>query len=52
MTGDDEAVLHALSAEPRSARAGETIRVLFRTRNVGTTPSPAGTVRFKAVIAF
>jgi hypothetical protein len=46
MTGDDEAALYALSAEPRSARAGETIRIGFRTRNVGTAPSPPGTVIF------
>jgi hypothetical protein len=46
MTGDDEAALYALSAEPRSARAGETIRIGFRTRNVGTAPSPPGTVVF------
>src|SRR5579884_323364 len=46
MTGDDEAALYALSAEPRSARASETIRIRFRTRNVGTAPSPPGTVVF------
>jgi hypothetical protein len=46
MTGDDEAAIYALSAEPRSARAGETIRFGFRTRNVGTAPSPPGTVVF------
>ncbi|HTD35346.1 MAG TPA: hypothetical protein VK665_16890, partial [Candidatus Elarobacter sp.] len=46
MTGDDEAALYALSAEPRSARAGETILIRFRTRNVGTAPSPPGTVLF------
>jgi hypothetical protein len=46
MTSADHPVLHALSAEPRTARAGEVVRVTFRTRNVGTQPSPAGTVAF------
>jgi hypothetical protein len=46
MTGDDEAALYALAAEPRSARAGETILIRFRTRNVGTMRSPPGTVVF------
>ena len=42
----DEPVLHALSVEPRSARAGETVRVVFRTRNLGALASPPGTVSF------
>ncbi|HZW52462.1 MAG TPA: hypothetical protein VFF00_00445 [Candidatus Elarobacter sp.] len=46
MTSHDEPALHALSVEPRTARAGETVRIAFRTRNLGTGPSPAGTVAF------
>lgn len=46
MTSLEEPALHALSAEPRAARAGETVRIVFRTRNLGTAPSPAGTVVF------
>ena len=42
----DEPVLHALSVEPRSARAGETVSAVFRTRNLGALASPPGTVRF------
>jgi hypothetical protein len=42
----DEPVLHALSVEPRSARAGETVRAVFRTRNLGALASPPGAVRF------
>ncbi len=41
-----EPVLHALSVEPRAARPGETVRLVFRTRNLGALPSPAATVRF------
>ncbi len=41
-----EPVLHALSVEPRVARPGGTVRVVFRTRNLGGLPSPAATVRF------
>lgn len=46
MTSAYEPVLHALSVEPRVARPGETVCVIFRTRNLGTLPSPAGTVDF------
>jgi hypothetical protein len=46
MTSLEEPALHALSVEPRAARAGETVRIVFRTRNLGTAPSPAGTVAF------
>ena len=46
MTPVLDPVLHALSVEPRRARAGETVRALFRTRNLGTSPSPAGAVVF------
>jgi uncharacterized repeat protein (TIGR01451 family) len=41
-----EPVLHALSVEPRSARAGETVRAVFRTRNLGALASPRGAVWF------
>ncbi len=46
MTSGNEPVLHALSVEPRVARPGEVVRLTFRTRNVGTVPSPAATVAF------
>ena len=46
MTSAHEPVLHALSVEPRVARPGETVCVIFRTRNLGTSVSPAGTVEF------
>ena len=46
MTSAHEPVLHALSVEPRVARPGETVCVIFRTRNLGTSASPAGTVEF------
>jgi hypothetical protein len=46
MTSRYPSVLHALSVEPRAARPGETVRVMFRTRNFGAVPSPLGTVRF------
>jgi hypothetical protein len=46
MTSDHEPVLHALSVEPRVARPGETVCVTFRTRNLGTSASPPGTVAF------
>jgi hypothetical protein len=46
MTSVHEPVLHALSVEPRVARPGETVSVIFRTRNLGTAPSPPGTVAF------
>ena len=46
MTSAHEPVLHALSVEPRVARPGETVCVIFRTRNLGTSASPAGTVTF------
>jgi hypothetical protein len=45
MTTDDP-VLHALTVEPCSARAGETVRAVFRTRNLGALASPPGTVWF------
>jgi hypothetical protein len=41
-----EPVLHALAVEPREVRAGDIVRVTFRTRNLGTQPSPAGRVVF------
>lgn len=41
-----EPVLHALEVEPPVARPGQTVRLTFRTRNVGTLPSPAGIVVF------
>ncbi|MEA2663323.1 MAG: hypothetical protein QOI11_267 [Candidatus Eremiobacteraeota bacterium] len=41
-----EPVLHALSVEPRVARPGDTVRLVFRTRNLGGLPSPAAAVRF------
>jgi hypothetical protein len=41
-----ESVLHALAVEPCSARAGDIVRVTFRTRNLGTQASPAGRVAF------
>ena len=41
-----EPVLHALSVEPSSARAGDTVRAVFRTRNLGALASPPGLVRF------
>ena len=44
MKSDDP--VHALTVEPRSARAGESVRVSFRMRNCGSLSSPAGTVRF------
>lgn len=46
MTTADEPLLHALCVEPRCARAGETVRIVFRTRNLGTQPSPPGRVVF------
>ena len=46
MTSTAEPLLYALSVEPRSARAGETVRIEFRTRNHGTQDSPSGTVTF------
>jgi hypothetical protein len=46
MSSRYEPVLHALEVEPRVARPGQTVRLIFRTRNVGPLPSPAGTVVF------
>jgi hypothetical protein len=46
MTSVHEPVLHALSVEPRAARPSETVCVIFRTRNLGTSASPPGTVAF------
>ena len=46
MTSVHDPVLHALSVEPRAARPGETVCVTFRTRNLGTAPSPPATVAF------
>jgi hypothetical protein len=46
MTSVGEAVLHALSVEPRDARAGDVVSVRFRVRNLGVQPSPAGRVVF------
>ena len=46
MTSVHEPVLHALSVEPRAARPGETVCVIFRTRNLGTAASPPGSVAF------
>ncbi|GEM_PF-3580344 len=42
----DQPVLHALSVEPCSARAGETVCAVFRTRNLGALASPPGAVAF------
>ena len=39
-------VLHALSIEPPLARPGETVRITFRTHNVGSKTSPPGAVHF------
>jgi hypothetical protein len=49
MTSRYASVLHALSVEPRTARPGETVRMIFRTRNLGAVPSPPGAVRFLPV---
>jgi hypothetical protein len=46
MTSVHEPVLHALSVEPRVARPGETVSVIFRTRNRGTAASPPAGVAF------
>jgi hypothetical protein len=46
MTSVHEPALHALSVERRVARPGETVCVIFRTRNLGTSASPPGTVAF------
>jgi hypothetical protein len=46
MSSGYEPVLHALAVEPAIARPGDTVRLTFRTRNVGTLTSPAGTVEF------
>jgi hypothetical protein len=46
MSSTGEPVLHALSLEPRTARAGETVLVTFKTRNVGLQATPAAAVRF------
>ena len=46
MTSVHEPALHALSVEPRVARPGDTVCVIFRTRNLGTSASPPGTVAF------
>ena len=47
MTTEFPPALHALTAEPSIARPGEVVRLRFRTRNLGSTPSPAGTVCFR-----
>lgn len=41
-----EPVLHALAVEPPVARPGDTVRLTFRTRNVGTLSSPPASVAF------
>jgi hypothetical protein len=46
MSSGYEPALHALSIEPPVARPGDTVRLTFRTRNVGTRSSPTGTVDF------
>lgn len=43
---EHQAVLHALTLAPPLARPGETVRLCFRTPNLGTAASPPGTVRF------
>ena len=43
---NQHAVLHALTLEPAAARAGESVRLCFRTPNLGDGPSPAGRIRF------
>lgn len=47
MNGGNEPVLHALAVEPRLARPGDTLRVRFRTTNLGAVPSPPGTLVFR-----
>ncbi len=42
----NEPALHALSVVPRSVRPGDVVRVEFRTPNLGSKASPAGTVAF------
>jgi hypothetical protein len=46
MTSVHEPVLHALSVESHAARPGESVSVIFRTRNLGTSASPPATVAF------
>lgn len=46
MNGGGAPALHALDAEPRSARPGESVRLRFRTRNLAGSPSPAARLRF------
>ncbi len=46
MSSGYEPVLHALAVEPAVARPGDTVRLTFRTRNVGARTSPPGTVVF------
>jgi hypothetical protein len=46
VNGGYEPVLHALAIEPRVASPGERVRLVFRTPNLGATPSPSATVRF------
>jgi hypothetical protein len=46
MSSGYEPVLHALAVEPPVARPGDTVRLIFRTRNVGTLSSPPATVTF------
>ncbi len=46
MTMEPAPELHALTVEPRSVRAGGTVEVAFRTRNLGASPTPPGVVRF------
>lgn len=41
-----EPILHAVTVEPGVTRCGEEVRIVFRTRNYGSLPSPAGTVSF------
>ena len=43
----NQPALHALSVVPRSARPGEIVRVEFRTPNLGSQASPAGSVAFE-----
>lgn len=47
MIGEHEPLLYALSVEPRVARAGDVVRLCFRTRNLGARACAAGTVRFE-----
>ncbi len=46
MTTGHASELYALTAEPRCVRAGDTVTLTFRTRNLGAVVSPSGSVCF------